>query len=152
MAAMWNPWREMSSLRRELDRVFDDYWPASWPRLRSAFLPGRAARGYPLVNVYEEPDHVTVEGLAPGLDPDSVDVSVQENVLTLSGEKKSLDDVPGEAFHRSERAAGKFVRTIRLDTDVDVENVDASYENGILTVTLPKSQKAKPKQIEVKVS
>jgi HSP20 family protein len=142
----------MGALRQELERVFDDYWPAGWPRRRSAFLPGRAARAYPLVNVYEDPEAVYVEALAPGLDADSLDVSVRGNTLTLAGEKKPLEGVPDEAYHRSERATGRFVRTLQLDADVDAEKVEARYENGIVTITLPKSEKAKPKQIPVSVS
>jgi len=148
----WNPWREMGELRRELERVFDEFRLVDWPRWRSAFLPGRAARSYPLLNVYEEPDAVYVEALAPGLDTDSLEVSVRGNVLTLAGEKKPLEGVKDEAYHRCERATGKFVRTLQLTAEVDEDKVEAKYENGILTVTMPKSEKAKPKQIPVTVS
>lgn len=152
MARRWNPWREFEELRWELDRVFEDFWPAGWPRWSAAFLPGRAARGYPLLNVYEDTDAIHVEALAPGLDTDSLEVSVTGNVLRLAGEKKPLEGVKDEDYHRSERATGKFVRTLQLDAEVDANKVKAKYENGIITVTLPKSEKAKPKQIPVSVS
>ncbi len=152
MARRWNPWREFEELRRELDRVFEDFWPTGWPRWGAAFLPGRAARGYPLLNVYEDTDAVYVEALAPGLDTDSLEVSVTGNVLRLAGEKKPLEGVKDEDYHRCERSTGKFVRTLQLDAEVDANKVKAKYENGIVTVTLPKSEKAKPKQIPVSVS
>jgi HSP20 family protein len=150
---MWRTWRtlpELDQLRREVDRVFDGYWP-SWGRLRSAFLPGQSMRSYPLVNVYEDENAVHVEALAPGLDTEELKVSVQGNVLTLSGEKKPLPGVKAEQYHRNERATGKFVRTFSLNTEVDADNVNASYANGILTVTLPKHEKAKPKEVAVSV-
>ena len=86
----WNPWREMDALRREVDRVFQSFGRREPARLPSAFLPGRAARGYPLINIHEDADSVCVEALAPGLDTESIGVSVQGNVLTVTGEKKPL--------------------------------------------------------------
>jgi HSP20 family protein len=150
---MWRTLRgipELDQLRREVDRVFDGYWP-SWGRLRSAFLPGQSMRSYPLVNVYEDENAMHVEALAPGLDTDALKVSVQGNVLTLSGEKKPLPSVKPEQYHRNERATGRFVRTFSLNTEVDPDAVEASYSNGILTVTLPKHERAKPKEISVNV-
>jgi HSP20 family protein len=145
----WNPFREMEALRREIDRVFEGYGePRTW---RSAFLPGTSARTYPLVNVSESAEEVVVEALAPGLDVDSLEVSVKGNQLTISGEKRSLEGVAAEAYHRTERSTGRFVRTLNLDTEVDDAKVTAQYANGILLVTLPKSERAKPKQITVNV-
>jgi HSP20 family protein len=117
-----------------------------------AFLPGRAARQYPLVNVSEDEGHIYVEALAPGVDPKSLDLSVIHGTLTIKGEKPGLAQVSAEAYHRSERAAGRFNRTIDLPTEVDAANVRADYRNGLLLVTLPKSEKAKPRQIPISVT
>ena len=117
-----------------------------------AFLPGRAARAYPLVNVGEDRDNVYVEALAPGIDPQALNLTIVRNTLTISGEKIGPRDVPAEAYHRSERAAGKFLRTIELPTEVDSNRVQARYANGLLMVTLPKAETAKPKQIQIEVS
>jgi HSP20 family protein len=117
------------------------------------FLPGRAARRYPLINMYEDTNHIYVEALAPGLDPAALDLAVIRNLLTISGEKRRHPEaIKPEAFHRSERAAGKFVRTIELPVDVDADQVKAEYKQGILKVTLPKAAAAKPKQINVQVA
>ena len=145
-----NPFGELEALRREIDRAFEGYGVRPGRFTGSAFLPGRGARQYPLVNLYEEEDAVHVEALAPGLDPGELNISILRNVLTISGEKKyPVVDVQPEAYHRRERAVGKFVRQVELPIDVDGEKVSATYKNGLLRLTLPKSEAAKPRQIAV---
>jgi HSP20 family protein len=151
--AQWNPWQALDALRREIDQTFERTGVQLPPSFRSAFLPGRAAREYPLINLHEDKDTVYVEALAPGLDPASLNVSVVQNTLTLSGEKpRAATEVKPEAFHREERAAGKFVRNIALPVEVDESKVKAEYKNGLVLVTLPKAEKAKPRQISVQVA
>ena len=100
----------------------------------------------------EDADALYVTALAPGLDPAAVQVTVQDDRLTIAGEKPRVAaEIQPEAFHRSERAAGKFVRTITLPSDVEHDKVQADYTNGLLVVTLPKAEQAKPKQIAVSV-
>jgi HSP20 family protein len=140
----------MEVLRRGIDQLFADTWPGSLGR-GSWFLPGRSARGYPLINLSGDSEKYVVEALAPGLDLGSLDVSVQGNVFTISGEKKPVHDIKPEAFHRSERSTGKFVRSYQLDCEINEADVKAEYKNGILTITLPKGEKAKPKKIDVNV-
>jgi HSP20 family protein len=150
MATTWNP---MEALRRDIDRAFNNAGFSNEPFFRTAFLPGRGARRYPLINLAEDRDHVYIEALAPGVDPATIDLSIMRNVMTISGEKRRHpEDIKPEAFHRSERAAGKFVRTIELPVEVDANQVTAQYKHGILMVTLPKATAAKPKQISVSVS
>src|SRR5919106_1768597 len=124
--AEWNPFADMEALRQEIDRAFEGFGlrQASSPRV--AFLPGR--------------------------DPQSMTVTAVQNRPTLSGEKGSAGDVKLEAFHRNERASGKFVRTIDLPAEIDEAQIQAEYKNGLLVVTLPKAEKAKPKQITVQVA
>jgi len=154
--AEWNPWQEMHRLRHDLDHAFEQMGGRNGGRngrtFPTAFLPGRAARAYPLVNVSEDADALYVTALAPGLDPAAVQVTVQDDRLTIAGEKPRVAaEIQPEAFHRSERAAGKFVRTITLPSDVEHDKVQADYTNGLLVVTLPKAEQAKPKQIAVSV-
>ena len=147
-----NPWQTLEALRRELDRVFDETGTRNEPFFRTAFLPGRAARRYPLTNLYEDKDAVYLEALAPGVDAATLELSVVGNTLRISGEKRRVaGDVKPEAFHRSERATGKFVRHLQLPVEVDENKVHADYRDGLLIVTLPKAEKAKPKQIAVQV-
>lgn len=151
--ADWNPWQTLEAMRREIDRVFDENGSRSEPSFRAAFLPGRAARRYPLINLYEDKEAVYVEALAPGIDPGTLNLSVQGNTLSIAGEKRRVaGDIQPEAFHRSERATGKFVRHIELPMEVDESKVQADYKHGLLNITLPKAEKAKPKQIAVQVS
>ena len=145
-----SPFRELEALRRGIDQVFADAWPGSSGR-GSLFLPGRSARGYPLINLSGDPEKYVVEAFAPGLDLGSLEITVQGNALTISGEKKPLSDVRPEAYHRNERSAGKFVRSYQLDFEINEADVTADYKNGILTITLPISEKAKPKKIAVAV-
>jgi len=150
--ADWNPWQTLEAMRREIDRVFDENGSRSEPSFRAAFLPGRAARRYPLINLYEDKEAVYVEALAPGIDPGTLNLSVQGNTLSIAGEKRRVaGDVQPEAFHRSERATGKFVRHIELPVEVDENKVRADYQHGLLNITCPKAEKAKPKQIAVQV-
>jgi HSP20 family protein len=151
--AEWNPWQTLDTLRREIDRVFDESSTRREPFFRTAFLPGRAARQYPLMNLAEDKDAVYVEALAPGVDPSTLQVSVLGRVLSVSGEKRRVaGDVKPEAFHRSERATGKFVRNVELPIEVDEGKVEAEYNHGLLTIKLPKVEKAKPKQIAIQVN
>jgi HSP20 family protein len=153
MVTTWNPWNTLETLRRDIDRAFASVGLPTEPFFRTAFLPGRAARHYPMINLYEDRDHIYVEALAPGIDPASLDLAVVRNVLTISGEKRRHPDtIKPEAFHRSERAAGKFVRTIELPVEVEEERVKAEYKHGLLTITLPKAAAARPKQITVQVA
>jgi len=143
---------QFEALRREIDRAFDDAGLGRWrlPFSRMSFLPGRQARGYPLVNLIENEDSFVAEALAPGVDPASLNVSVMHDQLTLSGEKPTVSgDVKPEDYHRNERAAGRFTRSIRLPAEIDSSKVKAEYKNGLLLVTLPKAEQAKPKPVTV---
>jgi len=154
---MWDPFTDLDkgfeALRREIESVFDNVVEGKSPFARFAFLPGAAARSYPLMNVAEDSDNVYVEALAPGLNPDTLEVSILDNTLRVAGEKPPIsEDVKREAFHRSERSAGRFVRTIALPVGVDADKVQAQYKNGLLLLTLTKAEEAKPKKIAVSVS
>lgn len=150
--AEWNPFADMEALRQQIDRAFEGFAPGQTPSRRVAFLPGREPRHYPLINLLEDKDNFYVEALTPGVDPQSINVTATQNRLTLSGEKSSVGDIKPEAFHRNERASGKFVRTIDLPVEIDEAQIQAEYKNGLLVVRLPKAEKAKPKQISVKVA
>jgi HSP20 family protein len=151
--ARWDPFDGMEALRNEIDQAFSRVAPQFTPMFRTAFLPGRGAREYPLINIYDDKDTVYLEALAPGADPEAFNISIAGETLTLSGEKRRTPgDIKPESFHREERAAGKFVRTIDLPANVDDTKVKAEYKHGLLLVNLPKSEKAKPRQISVQVA
>jgi HSP20 family protein len=146
---------EMSRMRREIDRILGEDKVSSWtfPFSRISFLPGRASRAYPLINIGEDHDNIYVDALAPGLEADTLNVSATGDQLVISGEKKlSPKNVKSELIHRSERSAGQFSRSLSLSVGVDSEKVKAHYVDGVLKIILPKMEAAKPKQIQVKVS
>lgn len=147
---MSNVFDELEVLRRDLDRLMGTGERRQFAP-RAAFLPGRSARTYPLTNVSEDADSIYVQALAPGLDPDELQISVLRNTLTVAGQKTGPSDVAPEAYHRCERAAGRFVRSIELPVEVDADSVSAAYHDGLLTITLPKAEAAKPRQIAVAV-
>lgn len=154
-SATWNPLRDFEALRHEMDRIFRDLGASGWdlPFSRTSFVPAFSARTYPMLNVSEDKDNIYVEALAPGLDPESLEISVLRDTLRIAGEKQSIsENIKPEAYHRNERGAGRFVRTITLPVEVKSDAVGAAYTNGMLLITLPKQEAAKPKQIEVKVS
>ena len=145
---------EMARMRREIDRILGDDRLSSWtfPFSRISFLPGRASRAYPLINISEDHDNIYVDALAPGLEPEALSVSVSGDQLIISGEKKALPkDIKSEYIHRSERSTGQFARSLSLSVGVESDKVQANYTNGVLKITLPKMEAAKPKQIQVKV-
>lgn len=145
---------EMERVRGEIDRILgEDRLPAwTYPFSRISFLPGRASRAYPLINVGEDNENIYIDALAPGVRPDTLNVSVTGDKLVIAGEKVSLPkEVKAESVHRSERSAGEFVRALSLPADVKSDKVEASYRNGLLRIVLPKSEAARPRQIPVHV-
>ncbi len=152
----WDAIRDFETLRKEVERAFDlfgDGGRAGRPFSPTAFVPQAGWPTHPLLNLSEDKDNLYVEALAPGLNPDNIEVSVIENTLRIAGEKAPVkDDVKPESYHRNERGAGRFTRTITLPVAIDNEKVAAEYTHGVLRLTLPKHERAKPKQIEVAVS
>jgi HSP20 family protein len=140
----WSSFDRLSSLRDEVNRLFDFSWPARDSGLFSGWSPA--------LDVFDDKDSVVVKVELPGLKKDEINISLHEGVLTVSGERKrETEKKEGESF-RSERYFGKFQRSVTLPTTVDSNKVSASYKDGILTVELPKAEEAKPKQIAVSVS
>ena len=105
----------------------------------------------PAVDVAEREEEYQVKVELPGVNKDDVKITMQENVLTIRGEKKQENETKNSEYHRVERSYGSFQRSFTLPTSVKHDKIEASYTDGILTVTLPKAEEAKPKQIDVKV-
>lgn len=142
----WSPFDRLSTLRDEIDRLFDLSVPGF---TRDA---GLFSGWSPSVDVYQDKDNVFVKCELPGMKKEDIEISLHNGMLTISGERKHEEEhKEGESF-RSERFFGKFHRSVSLPTAVDTGKVSASYKDGILTVSLPKAEEAKPKQIEVQVS
>jgi len=124
-----------------------DKWQGA---LSEGAFPIPAAGVFPLTNVTEDKDNYYVRAELPGINSDELDIQVTVKGISISGERKIPVEGNNVKYHRREREAGKFSRTINLPEDVDVNKVDASLNNGILTVTIPKAEIAKPRQISIK--
>jgi len=135
----WNAdvWREMERLRREMDGLFTNY--------------GRAATSssYPLVNVYEDKEKLLVTAELPGATREQVSITFTDGVLTIAGKQGPSANVKNMTAVRQERTEGDFEKTLRIPTKIDQNNINASFSNGILTITLPKAEEAKPKTITI---
>jgi HSP20 family protein len=143
----WQPytdlWGKMGQFREEMDRLFDSFGfgDGRWPSLAAA---------YPTVNLWEDGDHVYAEAELPGMELSDLEIYVTGgNQLTLKGERKEPAFGKG-VWHRQERGFGMFTRVITLPVDVDADQVEARFAHGVLTITMPKSETAKPRKITVK--
>ena len=136
---------DVFTLGNRISQMFNDVLGDSdWGYRTSA-----AATWVPPVDVLEEADAIRIMAEVPGVKPDDVKISVEGNVLTIQGTKEQVAEEQTERVHRYERTYGAFARTFTLPATVDAEHIKASYDKGVLTVTLPKVERAKPRQIQV---
>jgi HSP20 family protein len=141
----WEPFRELVSLREAMDRLFEE----------SFIRPGGgrlapAGIGTPAVDMYQTDDAVVVKSAIPGIKPEDIDISITGDTLTIKGETKSEEEVNEENYIRRERRYGSFCRSLALPLPVVTEKAAAEFENGVLTLTLPKAEEVKPKAIKIK--
>ena len=141
----WDPFAGVTGMRRFIDRVFDD----------SHFRPYRYSanrwhNGYLPVDVTEGENEVVIKASLPGLKPEDVDISLDANVLTIKGEAATSEDSESGRYVIRERRWGAFNRSLSLPESLEGEKADATFEDGILTLTIPKAEEAKPKAIKVK--
>jgi len=142
------PFRELDELREEMDRLFERTFGRTVPARRAVPV----VRGWaPVVDMFERENEVIVRAEIPGMSKEDIDISVLGNILIISGERKTEEEVKEDDYYCCERSYGSFQRDISLPQGVDAENIKASYKNGILEVVLPKKEEAKPKKIEVAV-
>jgi HSP20 family protein len=144
MLTRWDPFQEMITLRHAVDRLFDTTF-------------GPSTNGQPVtwglaLDVIEEDDEFLVKASVPGVNPDDLEITFNDNILTIKGESKAEEEVKEANYHLRERRYGSFSRSISLGTRVSADKIQASYENGVLTLRLPKAEEVKPKRITIKPS
>lgn len=142
----WPGFGRLTNLRDEIDRLFEA--PLAELARSSQLLSGWT----PAFDVYEDKDNFYVRAELPGMRKEDIDVSMHNGSLSVSGERKSEEKLKDVEVYRAERFFGRFQRTVTLPTQVAVEKIKAQYKDGILSITLPKAEEAKPKHIDVKVS
>jgi len=133
----------LARLHRDMDDLLHGFF-GDWS------VPGWGTRRWPVLDVRESSDTYVVTAEVPGCEAGDIDISVQGNTLIISGEKKEEQTQKSESYYHSERTFGSFRRELSLGCDVKAEKIDASYDSGVLTVRVPKSEKAKPVKIKVK--
>jgi HSP20 family protein len=143
--ARWDPFRNVSTLQEQVNRIFD------------ATFPGRAAESTltawaPAVDIYETENELVLKADLPDINEKDLDVRIENNMLTIRGERKFEEKVNEDNFLRIERTYGSFNRSFSLPNTVNGEAISAEYKNGVLTVQLPKRAESKPKQVKVNVS
>jgi HSP20 family protein len=141
LSTRWEPWTELNRLSREMDRLFS--------RGGNGGVMGVGT--FPALNVWEDDDNLYTEAELPGFCMEDMEIYVTGNQLTIKGERKPPQH-DGGTWHRQECGYGKFSRMVELPGDINGENVSAEFKNGVLKVTLPKSEAVKPRRIEVKAN
>ena len=144
----WDPFRELDELQNRLSTLFGR---APIRKNGSKDEALAVAEWAPVVDIVEDDNEYLIKAELPEVKKEDVKVTVQDNVLTISGERQYEKEEKGKKYHRVERAYGSFARSFSLPEDADGEKVAAEFKNGVLMVHLPKSEKAKPKSIEVKI-
>ena len=135
----WSPFRDLGRLREEIDRLFGS------PYEGSEFVTGWG----PALDFFEDKDRFTVKCELPGVRKEDIDISVEGNTLSISGERKHENEQQTGQTYRSERYFGRFQRNVTLPQAVDANNVSAQYKDGVLTVSLPKTEESRRKQIQI---
>jgi HSP20 family protein len=146
MLTRWEPRQEALALRQVFERMFDEpfefRFPQSW----------RLEHFEPMIDVAEDEQAYIVKASVPGVKPEDVEVTLRNNILTIKGEAKEEKEIKEKNYHMRERRYGSFMRSLPLPTEVKAEEIEASHEDGVLTVRLPKSELSMPKKIAVKTA
>jgi HSP20 family protein len=146
----WEPFRDLAAVQDRMNRIFDEAFRGVPRGSEEDWALGGAWA--PAVDIYEHEGNLVLQAELPGVDPKHVDVRVENNVLTLRGERKFDSEVKREQYHRVERAYGTFSRSFTLPSVVDTGKIKAEFKDGVLRVTLPQREEAKPKQIQIAVT
>ena len=142
----WDPFRELNAVQERVNRLFGDVYRTADDDVM------RRGVWAPAVDIYDSGSHeLVIKAELPDMSKDDIAITVENNTLTLSGEKKMDGSIKEECCHRIERTYGSFSRAFSLPTTVDTSKVSADYKNGVLTIKLPVREEAKPKQIQVQV-
>ena len=140
----WDPFRDIVTMREKMNRMFEDVFagkaedkeiaPSSWS---------------PAVDIYETENEIILTAEIPGLDEKDIEIKIEDNTLTLRGERKFSKETKEENYHRLERAYGTFFRAFTLPNSVEADSIQAEHENGVLRITMPKKQELKPRTVKI---
>ena len=142
----WRPFRDLISIQDEMNRLFDDFFG-----YRPVRVEWTERVWSPRVDVSENKDNVIIKTEMPGMEKEDVKISIQDNVLTLKGEKRQEKEEKDKNYHRIERSYGSFCRSFQLPTSVKTDKIKANYKDGVLNISLPKTEEVKPKEIPISI-
>jgi HSP20 family protein len=144
----WDPFKDLLSLQDRMNRLFDE----SVRNVKPGDEALSSAIWSPAVDIYETDDEVVVKAELPEVNQKDIDIQIENNTLTLRGERKFNKETKKENFHRIERAYGTFSRSFTLPGTIDQEKISADYKDGILKISMPKREETRPKQIKVAIT
>jgi HSP20 family protein len=142
----WEPTRELNSLQSEMNRLFNTFFDAPPPG-----NGGAIRRWVPAMDLVEAQDAFVLRADLPGMDESDISIQLENDVLTVSGERKDEHEHSGEGYYRVERANGAFARSLTLPEGVDPDGVSASFDKGVLEIRIPKPERVKPRRVEIAV-
>lgn len=140
----WDPFRDMVSLREKMNRLFEDVFTGRGDDKELA-----SSTWAPAVDIFETENELVMSAEIPGIDEKDIEIKLEDNTLTLKGERKFEKETREENYHRIERSYGSFYRAFTLPNSVNVDKIHAEHENGILKITLPKRQELKPRNVKI---
>jgi HSP20 family protein len=148
----WEPFRDLVGIQDRMNRLFDEAFRGVSRGASSDEDWALGGSWAPAVDIYEQGGAIVLQAELPGVDPKDVDIRVENSTLTLRGQRQLDKEVKREDYHRVERAYGTFSRVFTLPTVVDTQNIKADFKDGLLRLTLPKREEAKPKQISINIT
>ena len=141
----WEPVAELNTIQNEMNRLFNTFFDQP----NAAGRTGASRRWIPAMDLVESGDHYVLRADLPGMSEEDVNVQLEDNVLTISGERKSAHEQQQEGYYRLERASGSFSRSLTLPDGVDPESVQANFDRGVLEIRVPKPEQKKPRQVQI---
>ena len=140
----WDPFRDMVTLKERMNRLFEDYYPA-----RKEERDMVASTWAPAVDIYETENELVLSAELPGIEDEDIEIKVEDNTLTLKGQRKFEKETKEENYHRIERSYGSFMRSFTLPAYIDQDKIEAQHDQGVLKITMPKKMESKPRNVMV---
>ena len=140
----WDPFRDLVTLREKMNRLFEEAYSTRGEERELV-----SSSWTPSVDIYETEQQLVMTAEVPGIEDKDIEIKIEDNTLTLKGERKFEKETQEENYHRVERAYGSFYRSFSLPPYIDQDNIEAEHENGVLKITMPKKHEAKPRQVKV---
>lgn len=140
----WDPFRDLVTLREKMNRLFEDYYPA-----RTEEKDMVAGTWAPSVDIYETENELVLTAELPGIKEDDIEIKLEDNTLTIKGDRRFEKETKEENYHRIERSYGSFLRSFTLPAYIEQEKIEAEHENGVLKIAMPKKQESKSRKVKV---